>query len=60
MLTISSGILLAKLTGAVPLPSQNVTRGLGFWPLYIREKGPSEGRLRIQQKSIFLRIVLDT
>ncbi len=29
MLTISSGILRTKLTGAVPLPSQNVTRGTG-------------------------------
>ena len=30
MLTISSGILPTKLIGAVPLPSQNVTRGLEY------------------------------
>jgi hypothetical protein len=47
MLTITSGILPAEFTGAVPLPSQNVTRGLGYWPSLYKRRN-LWGRLKIQ------------
>jgi hypothetical protein len=37
MLIIASGILPTKLTGAVPLPSQNVTRAWDISPSIIGE-----------------------
>jgi hypothetical protein len=48
MLTITSGILPTKLTGAVPLPSQNVTRNLGYWPSLYKREEKLRGEIKIQ------------
>jgi len=44
MLTIASGILPIKLAGAVPLPSQNVTKSLEYW-LSTNKRGKGNWRV---------------
>jgi hypothetical protein len=47
MLTIASRILPTQLTSTVPLPSQNVTSGLGYLPsLYKGKVGTEEGYVK--------------